>query len=117
MEYSIINLPKVRLLSEEETRHYIKKAQNNDQKALDKLVEHNLRLVLKVINRFKSSGYDPQDLFQIGVIGLIKAIKNFDLDRGVKFSTYAVSRIIGEIRLHIRDDGIIKVSRSLKKNC
>lgn len=115
MNYSMIDLPEVELLSEDKTREYIKKAQLGDKKYLDKIVEHNLKLVLKVTYRFKNSGYDLQDLFQIGVIGLIKAVKGFDLNRGVKFSTYAVSRIIGEIRLHLRDDGIIKVSRSLKK--
>lgn len=115
MKYNIIDLPDVPLLDEEETRDCIKKAQNGDEKALDKLVEHNLRLVLKITYRFKNTSYDLQDLFQIGVVGLIKAVHGFDLNRGVKFSTYAVSRIIGQIRLHLRDDGIIKVSRSLKK--
>jgi RNA polymerase sporulation-specific sigma factor len=111
---SVINLPNVKLLSQEKTREYIKVAQLGDKDALDKLVEHNLKLVLKVTYRFKNSGYDLQDLFQIGVIGLMKAVKGFDLQREIMFSTYAVSRIIGEIRLHIRDDGAIKVSRSLK---
>lgn len=115
MDYNIINLPDLELLSEEETRYYIELAQQDDEKALEKLVEHNLRLVLKLTYRFKNSGYELQDLFQIGVIGLIKAVKAYDLEKGFKFSTYAVSRIIGEIRLYLRDDGIIKVSRSLKK--
>ncbi len=115
MNYNMINLPDLDLLSDEETIKYIKLAQQGDEKGLDKVVEHNLKLVLKVTYRFKSSGYDLQDLFQIGVIGLIKAAKGFDINRGFKFSTYAVSKIIGEIRLHLRDDGIIKVSRSLKK--
>lgn len=115
MNYSMIDLPDVELLSREETRYNIKLAQEGDKNALDKLVKHNLKLVLKVTYRFKNSGYDLQDLFQIGVIGLIKAVKGFDLSRDIRFSTYAVSRIIGEIRLHLRDDGLIKVSRSLKK--
>lgn len=115
MNNRIIDLPDVRLLGEEETRELIKSAQNGDQNALDKLVKHNLKLVLKITYRYKNSGYNLQDLFQIGVIGLIKAIKGFDLSKDVKLSTYAVSRIIGQIRLHLRDEGIIKVSRKLKK--
>lgn len=115
MNDNIINLPDLELLSKEETRFYIEAAQNGDKTALDKLVKHNLKLVLKVTYRFKNSGYDLQDLFQIGVIGLIKAIKNFDLTRNLRLSTYAVAKILGEIRLHLRDDSIIKVSRSLKK--
>jgi len=115
MNYSMIDLPEVELLDEEETRYYIRFAQQDDKDALKKVVEHNLKLVLKITYRFKNSGYDLQDLFQTGVIGLIKAVKGFDLNRGLKFSTYAVSKIIGEIRLYLRDDGIIKVSRSLKK--
>lgn len=115
MDYDIIDLPRVKLLNEDETRKYIKKAQKGDEEALEKLVKHNLRLVLKVTYRFKNSEYNLQDLFQIGVIGLIKAIKDFDLERKVKLSTYAVTKILGQIKLHIRDDGIIKVSRSLKK--
>ncbi len=115
MNYNIINLPEVELLSKKETREYIKKAQQGDKEALDILVKHNLKLVLKVTYRFKNSGYDLQDLFQIGVVGFIKAVKNFDLNRNLRLSTYAVAKILGEIRLHLRDDNIIKVSRSLKK--
>lgn len=115
MNYSMIDLPDLELLSEEETRYYIRLAQQEDKSALEKIVEHNLRLVLKVSYRFKNSGYDLQDLFQVGVIGIIKAVEGFDLERGIKFSTYAVAKIIGEIRLYLRDDGLIKVSRSLKK--
>ena len=115
MSHDIIDLPDVELLSREETRKLIKSAQEGDSQALDKLVKHNLRLVLKVTYRFKNYDYDLQDLFQIGVIGFIKAVNNFDLDRNLRLSTYAVSRILGEIRLHVRDDGMIKVSRSLKK--
>ncbi|MTI60791.1 MAG: SigB/SigF/SigG family RNA polymerase sigma factor [Firmicutes bacterium] len=115
MNYNMIDLPDLELLSEEETRYYIRLAQQGDKFALEKVVEHNLRLVLKVSYRFKNSGYDLQDLFQVGVIGIIKAVEGFDLERGIKFSTYAVAKIIGEIRLHLRDDGLIKVSRSLKK--
>src|SRR5690554_6017082 len=115
MNYDMFDLPDLELLNEKETRLYITLVKQGDDEALRKLVEHNLKLVLKVTYRFKNTEYDLQDLFQIGVIGLIKAARAFDLERGVKFSTYAVSKIIGEIRLHLRDDGIIKVSRSLKK--
>ncbi len=115
MNYNMINLPDLDLLSDDEIVKYITLAQQGDEKGLDKVVEHNLKLVLKVTYRFKNSGYDLQDLFQIGVIGLIKAVKGFDISKGFKFSTYAVSKIIGEIRLYLRDDGIIKVSRSLKR--
>ena len=72
-------------------------------------------MVLKVTYRVRNTGYELQDLFQVGVISLLQAIRAYDLEKGFKFSTYAVSRIIGEIRLYLRDDGIIKVSRSLKK--
>ena len=115
MNYSMIDLPDLGLLSEEETRYNIGLARQGNNNALTKVVEHNLRLVLKVTYRFKNSGYELQDLFQIGVIGLIKAVHGFDLKRENRFSTYAVSKIIGEIRLHLRDDGLIKISRSLKK--
>ncbi|MFP4016529.1 MAG: SigB/SigF/SigG family RNA polymerase sigma factor [Halanaerobiales bacterium] len=115
MNYNMINLPDLELLSDEEVARCIQLAQQGDEEALDKVVRHNLKLVLKVTYRFRNTGYELQDLFQIGVIGLIKAVKGFDVSKGFKFSTYAVSKIIGEIRLHLRDDGIIKVSRSLKK--
>ena len=115
MKYNMINLPELKLLSPEETNYLIRQAQQGDKDALDKVVRHNLRLVLKATYRFKNTGYDLQDLFQTGVIGLIKAVNGFEEEKGFRFSTYAVSRIIGEIRLHLRDDGMIKVSRGLKK--
>ncbi|MFW5985988.1 MAG: sigma factor, partial [Halanaerobiales bacterium] len=88
MKYSMIDLPDVELLSDEETNHYLRLAQEGDNSALKKIVEHNLRLVLKVTYRFKNTGYDLQDLFQVGVVGLIKAVNGFDISRGYKFSTY-----------------------------
>ncbi|MFW5985184.1 MAG: sigma-70 family RNA polymerase sigma factor [Halanaerobiaceae bacterium] len=112
---NFIDLPDLPLLKEKETRNYIKKAQQGDQKALDKLVKHNLRLVLKIAYRYKNRNIELQDLFQTGVIGLIKAVKGFDLQRNVKFSTYAFSRINGEIRLKLRDQGILKKSRKMQK--
>ncbi|MEQ6376253.1 RNA polymerase sporulation sigma factor SigF [Bacillaceae bacterium S4-13-58] len=102
-------------LSDEEVKFYIKASQEGDQTARDLLVEKNIRLVWSVVQRFLNRGYDPDDLFQIGSIGLIKSIDKFDLSYDVKFSTYAVPMIIGEIQRFIRDDGSIKVSRSLKE--
>src|SRR5690625_1086661 len=104
-----------KILSNEEVREYIYKSQHGDQQARDILVERNVRLVWSVVQRFVNRGYDPDDLFQIGSIGLIKAIDKFDLSYDVRFSTYAVPMIIGEIQRFIRDDGSIKVSRSLKE--
>src|SRR5690625_95823 len=102
-------------LTNEQVREYIVKSQNGDQEARHILVEKNVRLVWSVVQRFLNRGYDPDDLFQIGSIGLIKAIDKFDLSYDVRFSTYAVPMIIGEIQRFIRDDGTIKVSRTLKE--
>src|SRR5690554_5962930 len=103
------------LLSHEESLELIKKSQEGDKFSTEKLVEHNLGLVLSIVKKFKNRGYDKEDLFQLGSIGLIKAIQNFDTSYNVKFSTYAVPMIMGEIKRFLRDDGIIKVSRSLKE--
>ncbi len=96
-------------------RELIIKAQNGDKAAQEQLVADNARLVWSIVIRFLNRGCEKDDLFQIGNIGLIKAIMRFDVNFGVKFSTYAVPMIIGEIRRFLRDDGIIKVSRSLKE--
>ena len=106
---------KNKMLSNEEVKELITKSQNGDKAARDELVEKNVRLVWSVVQRFMNRGYDPEDLFQIGSIGLMKAIDKFDLSFDVKFSTYAVPMIIGEIQRFIRDDGTIKVSRTLKE--
>lgn len=106
---------KNKMLSNEEVRELITKSQTGDKVARDELVERNVRLVWSVVQRFMNRGYDPEDLFQIGSIGLIKAIDKFDLTFEVKFSTYAVPMIIGEIQRFIRDDGTVKVSRTLKE--
>lgn len=92
-----------------------KKAKAGDREARNNIVVENLGLVWSVVKRFQNRGYENEDLFQIGCIGLIKAIDNFDTSYDVKFSTYAVPMIIGEIKRFLRDDGIIKVSRSLKE--
>lgn len=103
------------LLSHEKTIELIKEAQEGSGSAQDILVNHNLGLIRSVIKRFSNRGYESEDIFQLGSIGLIKAIQKFDTSYNVKFSTYAVPMIIGEIRRFLRDDGIIKVSRSLKQ--
>lgn len=94
----------------------IKQAQAGEKKAREVLIEQNLGLVHHIVKRFLGRGYDPEDLFQIGVIGLIKSIDKFDTGYDVKFSTYAVPLITGEIKRFIRDDGMVKVSRTLKEN-
>ncbi|MBC7765588.1 MAG: RNA polymerase sporulation sigma factor, SigF/SigG family [Hyphomonadaceae bacterium] len=89
-------------------------AQAGDTRIQEQLVENNLGLVWSVVRKFQNRGYETDDLYQIGCIGLVKAIKKFDITFGVKFSTYAIPMIIGEIRRFLRDDSVIKVSRSLK---
>ncbi|OEF98482.1 RNA polymerase sporulation sigma factor SigF [Desulfuribacillus alkaliarsenatis] len=102
-------------LKDEELKELIIRSQQGDHEAKDRIVNSNLRLVWSVVQRFINRGYEPDDLFQIGSIGLIKAIDKFDLSYDVKFSTYAVPMIIGEIQRFIRDDGSVKVSRSIKE--
>ena len=100
----------------EETAVLLRQAQAGDKEAREVLVEKNLGLVHHIVKRFLGRGYDAEDLFQIGSIGLMKAIDKFDLSYEVKFSTYAVPLITGEIKRFIRDDGMVKVSRTLKEN-
>lgn len=100
----------------EETSVLIAKSQDGDKEAREVLIEKNLGLVHHIVRRFVGRGYDAEDLFQIGVIGLIKSIDKFDLSLGLKFSTYAVPMISGEIKRFLRDDGPLKVSRTLKEN-
>ena len=99
----------------EEVSVLIGRSQSGDKEAREVLIEKNLGLVHHIVKRFLGRGYDPEDLFQIGVIGLMKAIDKFDCSSDVKFSTYAVPMIAGEIKRYLRDDGILKVSRSLKE--
>jgi len=96
-------------------KELIKNAQNGDKKSLDIIVSENSGLIWSVVRKFQNRGYEFDDLFQIGAIGLIKSVKNFDLSYDVKFSTYAVPMIMGEIKRFLRDDGIIKVSRHIKE--
>jgi len=100
----------------EEVSVLIAKAQEGSQEARELLVEKNLGLVHHIVKRFLGRGYDAEDLFQIGSIGLIKSIDKFDLSYDVKFSTYAVPMITGEIKRFLRDDGMVKVSRTIKEN-
>lgn len=102
-------------LKDDEIKRLIKKSQDGDVSARDLIVQKNMRLVWSVVQRFLNRGYEPDDLFQIGSIGLLKSVDKFDLSYDVKFSTYAVPMIIGEIQRFIRDDGTVKVSRSLKE--
>ena len=104
-------LPK---LSNEKKEELFEKIKNGDTQARQEFINGNLRLVLSVVKKFTNRGEQPDDLFQIGCIGLIKALDNFDTSHNVKFSTYAVPMIVGEIRRHLRDSGSIKVSRCLK---
>lgn len=109
-----VNTSRLQTLSNEEMMRLIELAQKGDQAAKQRLVEGNLKLVLSVIQRFLGRGENPDDLFQVGCIGLIKALDNFDTTLNVRFSTYAVPMIIGEIRRYLRDNNAIRVSRSLR---
>ena len=109
-----VNTAKLKVLKESEKIELLKKMKSGDKTARQKLIEGNLRLVLSIIQRFSNRGENPDDLFQVGCIGLIKAIDNFDVNQNVRFSTYAVPMIIGEIRRYLRDYNPIRVSRSLR---
>ncbi|EPZ37371.1 Stage II sporulation protein AC [Anoxybacillus thermarum] len=105
----------VQAVKDHEIKELIRRSQQGDQQARDEIIEKNMRLVWSVVQRFLNRGYEPEDLFQIGCIGLMKSVDKFDLSYDVKFSTYAVPMILGEIQRFIRDDGSVKVSRSLKE--
>jgi len=109
-----VNTAKLPLLKEEEKEALFVRIKEGDEEAKEEYIKGNLRLVLSVIKRFSNSNENPDDLFQIGCIGLIKAINNFNTELKVKFSTYAVPMIIGEIRRYMRDNNSIRVSRSLR---
>ncbi len=102
------------LLKESQKEELLKLTKNGDKNARNKLINGNLRLVLSVVQRFSGRGENPDDLFQVGCIGLIKSIDNFDITQNVRFSTYAVPMIIGEIRRYLRDNNSVRVSRSIK---
>lgn len=109
-----VNTARLKLLTQEEMDHLLRQARDGDEQARQALIEGNLRLVLAVIQRFDKRGESPDDLFQVGCIGLLKAIANFDPDKCVRFSTYGVPMIAGEIRRYLRDNSPIRVSRSLR---
>lgn len=109
-----VNTAKLKVLKNEEMMNLIHRAKDGDRSARNALVEGNLRLVLSVIQRFSGSGENPDDLFQVGCIGLLKAIENFDPSLNVRFSTYGVPMIAGEVRRYLRDNSAIRVSRSLR---
>lgn len=109
-----INTSRLKVLKSEESMELLRRAQAGDMKAREELISGNLRLVLSVVQRFSGRGENADDLFQVGCIGLIKAIDNFNIDLPVKFSTYGVPMILGEIRRFLRDNSAIRVSRSMR---
>lgn len=109
-----IDTSKLKVLKEKEKNELLRKSLEGDTAAREKLINGNLKLVLSVIQRFSSRGENSDDLFQVGCIGLIKAIDNFDINQNVRFSTYAVPMIIGEIRRYLRDYNSVRVSRSVR---
>jgi len=114
VEIAGVNTAKLKVLKNNETMELLRRTKEGDQEARRQLIEGNLRLVLSVIQRFSSRGENVDDLFQVGCVGLIKAIDNFDINQPVKFSTYGVPMIIGEIRRYLRDNSAIRVSRSMR---
>ena len=109
-----VNTARLKVLSQQEMDALLRKSRSGDEQARQELIEGNLRLVLSVIQRFYKRGESPDDLFQVGCIGLIKAIANFDPDKQVRFSTYGVPMIAGEVRRYLRDNSAIRVSRSIR---
>ncbi len=114
VEISGVNTSKLKVLKESEKIALLKQIKEGDKAARDKLISGNLRLVLSVLQKFIGRGENPDDLFQVGCIGLMKAIDNFDTNQNVRFSTYAVPMISGELRRYLRDNNPIRVSRSLR---
>ena len=114
VEIANINTSKLPKLNAAENKELFIKMKNGDETAREKLINGNLRLVLSVVQRFGGRGENPEDLFQVGCIGLIKAIDNFDINLDVQMSTYCVPMIIGEIRRYLRDNNIVRVSRSIR---
>ena len=114
VEIAGVNTAKLKVLKNDETMELLRRTKEGDQEARRQLIEGNLRLVLSVIQRFSGRGENADDLFQVGCVGLIKAIDNFDINQPVRFSTYGVPMIIGEIRRYLRDNSAIRVSRSMR---
>ena len=109
-----VNTSKLKVLSDDEKKELLKKTKEGDTEARQELINGNLRLVLSIIQRFTNRKENMDDLFQVGCIGLVKAVDNFNIDLDVKFSTYAVPMIIGEIRRYLRDNNAIRISRSVR---
>ena len=109
-----INTAKLEVLKNDEMTELLRRTKQGDMDARERLIRGNLRLVLSVLQRFTSRGENMDDLFQVGCIGLIKAIDNFDITQPVRFSTYGVPMIVGEIRRYLRDNSAVRVSRSLR---
>ena len=109
-----IDTSKLKVLTEKEKSELLRESQSGNKQAREALINGNLRLVLSVLQRFSSRGENPDDLFQVGCIGLIKAIDHFDLSQNVRFSTYAVPMIVGEVRRYLRDYAPMRVSRSVR---
>ena len=109
-----VNTSKLTVLSDEEKTELLKRIKEGDEKARKKMIEGNLRLVLSIIQKFAMRTSCLDDLFQVGCIGLIKAVENFDTEIGVKFSTYACPMIVGEVRRYLRDNNAVRVSRSIR---
>ncbi|MBE6608477.1 MAG: RNA polymerase sporulation sigma factor SigG [Ruminococcaceae bacterium] len=109
-----INTSKLKVLTDEEKDELLRRTKEGDEEARKCLIDGNLKLVLSIVQRFSSRGENPDDLFQIGCVGLIKAVDNFNTELNLKFSTYAVPMIIGEIRRYLRDNNSIRVSRSIR---
>ena len=114
VEIAGVNTAKLKVLKNEETMELLRRAKQGDMKAREELIAGNLRLVLSVIQRFANRGENADDLFQVGCIGLIKAIDNFNTDLDVRFSTYGVPMIVGEIRRYLRDNSTMRVSRAMR---
>ena len=114
VEISGINTAELKLLTEDETKDLLRRTKEGDEQAREKLIQGNFRLVLSVLQKFIGRGESADDLFQVGVIGLIKAIDNFNIELNVKFSTYGVPMILGEVRRYLRDNQSVRVSRSMR---
>ena len=114
VEITGVNTSEIEVLSSEEMEELFRKAQEGDKNARERLINGNLKLVLSILKRFNKKDENMDDLFQVGCIGLVKAIDNFDLSYGVKFSTYCVPMVLGEVRRYLRDNSSIRISRSIK---
>lgn len=114
VEITSVNTAELKVLPEKENRELLQKTHDGDKTARDRLIRGNLRLVLSIVQRFRNRDENADDLFQVGCIGLIKACDHFDIRQEVRFSTYAVPMIIGEIRRYLRDNSSVKISRSVR---